>query len=174
MQAGIVVTGLLNIVVGLVIRAVGKDKIDMVLPPIVTGSVAAIIGFGLAAAALGRWQCGNWGVAMVTLLVDHPVLGLPAKRGFIGMIPVLLGAITGYIFGPARTRLGQFCSGCHYGAPGLPCRTSRSKSFSGAMVGPPSSAFRSWRSPPSPNPQRTFTRSACMWTASPRTPAGKI
>jgi uracil permease len=38
MQAGIVVTGLLNIIIGLVIRAVGKDKIDMVLPPIVSVS----------------------------------------------------------------------------------------------------------------------------------------
>ncbi|HAV76731.1 MAG TPA: hypothetical protein DCX53_05180, partial [Anaerolineae bacterium] len=47
-QAGIVVTGLLNIVIGFVIQALGKEKIDMVLPPIVTGSVAAIIGFGLA------------------------------------------------------------------------------------------------------------------------------
>ena len=46
MQAGIVVTGILNIIVGLIIRAVGKDKIDLILPPIVTGSVAAIIGFG--------------------------------------------------------------------------------------------------------------------------------
>ena len=47
-QAGIVVTGLLNILIGFIIQAVGKDKIDMVLPPIITGSVAAIIGFGLA------------------------------------------------------------------------------------------------------------------------------
>ena len=42
MQAGIIVTGLLNIVIGFLIRAIGKEKIDMVLPPIVTGSVAAI------------------------------------------------------------------------------------------------------------------------------------
>src|SRR6266508_3046260 len=68
MQAGIVVTGIMNIIVGAIILAVGKDKIDLVLPPIVTGSVAAIIGFGLAFAALGL-AAANWGTAIVTLLV---------------------------------------------------------------------------------------------------------
>lgn len=68
MQAGIIVTGVFNILIGAVIRAVGKEKIDMVLPPIVTGSVAAIIGFGLAAAALGM-AGANWAVSIITLLV---------------------------------------------------------------------------------------------------------
>ncbi|HSL42281.1 MAG TPA: solute carrier family 23 protein [Anaerolineales bacterium] len=98
MQAGIVVTGLLNIVIGLVIRAIGKEKIDMVLPPIVTGSVAAIIGFGLAFAALGQMANANFLVALVTLLVTILFSVYLQNRGFLGMIPVLLGAIVGYIF----------------------------------------------------------------------------
>lgn len=64
-QAGIVVTSLFNTLIGLVIRAVGKEKIDMVLPPIVTGSVAAIIGFGLAFAALGQMASANFLVSLV-------------------------------------------------------------------------------------------------------------
>src|SRR4030067_1173417 len=44
MQAGIVVTGLLNIAVGFVIRAVGKKAVDKVLPPVGAGSVGALIG----------------------------------------------------------------------------------------------------------------------------------
>src|SRR6266542_4722550 len=81
MQAGIVVTGLFNIVIGLVIRAVGKEKIDMVLPPIVTGSVAAIIGFGLAFAALGL-AGANWGTAIITLLVTILFSVYLQNRGF--------------------------------------------------------------------------------------------
>ena len=46
LQAGIVVTGILNMLVGTLIRSVGKSAIDKVLPPVITGSVAAIIGFG--------------------------------------------------------------------------------------------------------------------------------
>ena len=98
MQAGIVVTGLFNILIGLVIRAIGKEKIDMVLPPIVTGSVAAIIGFGLAFAALGQMANANFLVSLVTLLVTILFSVYLQNRGFLGMIPVLLGAITGYIF----------------------------------------------------------------------------
>ena len=98
MQAGIVVTGLFNIVIGLVIRALGKEKIDLVLPPIVTGSVAAIIGFGLAFAALGQMANANFLVALVTLLVTILFSVYLQNRGFLGMIPVLLGAVVGYVF----------------------------------------------------------------------------
>jgi uracil permease len=96
LQAGIIVTGILNIIIGLFIRAVGKDKLDLVLPPVVTGSVAAIIGFGLAYAALGLANA-NWAVALITLLVTILFSVYLQNRGFIGMLPVLLGAILGYV-----------------------------------------------------------------------------
>ena len=97
MQAGIVVTGVLNIVVGFVIRRVGKDAVDRVLPPIVTGSVAAIIGFGLAFAALGLAE-SNLVVALFALLITVLFSVYLQGRGFIGMLPILLGAIAGIIF----------------------------------------------------------------------------
>ena len=45
MQAGIICTGILNIIVGFVIKKLGKEKLDRVLPPVVTGAVACVIGF---------------------------------------------------------------------------------------------------------------------------------
>jgi len=98
MQAGIVVTGILNIIVGLIIRKIGKENLDKVLPPVITGSVAAIIGFGLAFAAVGNLASNNFLVALVTLLVTILLSVYLQNRGFIGMLPVLLGAIIGYIF----------------------------------------------------------------------------
>jgi uracil permease len=95
-QAGIVVTGILNILIGLSIRAIGKERIDLILPPIVTGSVAAIIGFGLAYAALGS-ASANFAVAIITLLVTILFSVYLQTRGFLGMLPVLLGAVVGYI-----------------------------------------------------------------------------
>jgi uracil permease len=97
LQAGIIVTGLINIAVGFIIRAVGKAAVDKVLPPVVTGSVAAIIGFGLAFAALNLAQL-DWTVALVTPLVTILFSVYLQNRGFIGMLPVLLGGIAGYLF----------------------------------------------------------------------------
>ena len=96
MQAGIVVTGILNIIVGFVIRVVGKGVVDKVLPPVVTGSVAAIIGFSLALAALNL-ASESWGIALVVLFVTVLFSVYLQGRGFIGMLPILLGAIFGFV-----------------------------------------------------------------------------
>jgi uracil permease len=96
MQAGILATGVINILVGLFIKWIGKDALDKVLPPVVTGSVAAVIGIGLGAAALNMAST-NWTVALITLLVTVLFSVYLANRGFIGMLPILLGAIVGYL-----------------------------------------------------------------------------
>jgi uracil permease len=100
MQAGIIATGFLNIVVGLIIKKVGKAKVDRVLPPIVTGSVACVIGIGLAKAALDMSLTvvpGYWGIAFVTLIATVAFSYLLQGKGFIGMLPILLGAAVGYL-----------------------------------------------------------------------------
>jgi len=134
MQAGIVVTGLLNIAIGFLIRALGKEKIDMILPPIVTGSVAAIIGFGLAFAALGQMANANFLVAFVTLLVTILFSVYLQNRGFLGMIPVLLGAIVGYIFSaivaPNPDQFAPLANADWFAVPHFTF-----PSFSGALVG---------------------------------------
>jgi uracil permease len=97
MQGGIVVTGLINILVGFIIRAVGKASVDKVLPPVITGSVAAIIGFGLAKAAVIDLASNNFLIAFVTLILTILFSVYLQNKGFIGMLPVLLGGIFGYI-----------------------------------------------------------------------------
>jgi uracil permease len=107
-QAGFIATGVINVIVGLIIRiAGGKEAIDKVLPPVVTGSVACTIGIGLGASALnmasgvaGGIATGAvnwWLVAIVTLLAAILFSVYLQGKGFIGMLPVLLGAIVGYI-----------------------------------------------------------------------------
>jgi uracil permease len=96
MQAGIMATGVINIIVGFIIKQVGKAAIDKVLPPVVTGSVACVIGIGLGYAALSMAEA-NWLVSIVTLVVTILFSVYLRNRGFIGMLPVLLGAVVGYI-----------------------------------------------------------------------------
>lgn len=132
-QAGIVVTGVLNIIVGLIIQAVGKDKVDLVLPPVVTGSVAAIIGFGLAFAALGL-AAADWATALITLLVTILFSVYLQNRGFIGMLPVLLGAVVGYVvsalINPGSVSFAPVVNAAWFAIPHLTF-----PSFSGALVG---------------------------------------
>lgn len=95
-QGGIMVTGLVNILVGLLIRFIGKETIDKILPAEVTGSVATVIGIALAYAALSM-AAAHWGVALITLVVTIVFSVYLRGRGFIGMIPILLGAVVGYL-----------------------------------------------------------------------------
>lgn len=112
-QAGFVATGIINILVGLLIRVTGGKKgIDKVLPPIITGSVACVIGIGLGYTALTMASgtcCGVdpvaapqvtltwWLAALVTFMAAVIFSVYLQGKGFIGMLPILLAAILGYI-----------------------------------------------------------------------------
>lgn len=95
-QGGIMLTGLVNVLVGILIRYIGKETLDKILPAEVTGSVATVIGIALAYAALSM-ASANWTVALITMLVTILFSVYLRGRGFIGMIPILLGAIVGYV-----------------------------------------------------------------------------
>jgi uracil permease len=105
-QVGIVATGVINILIGILVRLTGKAALDKVLPPIVTGSVALVIGVTLSGAALNMAFGGDPTaagtaphliVAIVTLLVTILCSVYLRGKGFIGLIPILLGAAAGYL-----------------------------------------------------------------------------
>jgi uracil permease len=75
---------------------IGKEALDRVLPPIITGSIAIVIGIALAGAALAN-ASQNWAVALVTLVVTIVFSVYLQGKGLVGMLPILLGAIVGYI-----------------------------------------------------------------------------
>jgi uracil permease len=83
-------------VVGIVIKYLGKERLDKVLPPTVTGSVAIVIGIALSKEALDM-ATNQWGIALVTMFLTIMFSVYLRGRGLIGMLPVLLGAIVGYL-----------------------------------------------------------------------------
>jgi len=109
--AGFIVTGILNILVGLLIRATGGKKgLDKVLPAEITGSVAVTIGIGLAFTALTMASgtcCGvepnmpptlKWWLAAALTFLSAVIFSVYLQgKGFIGMLPILLAMIFGYI-----------------------------------------------------------------------------
>lgn len=95
-QVGIIGTAIVEILFGLLIQRVGKAALDRILPPIVTGSVAIVIGIALAGTALSE-AAANWPIAFVTLIVTVIFSVYLQGKGLLGMIPILLGAIVGYV-----------------------------------------------------------------------------
>ncbi len=94
-QLGILGTAVVEVLVGLLIMRVGKAALDKVLPPIITGSVAIVIGVALAGSALNM-AGADWTIAIVTLFFTVAFSVYLQGRGLIGMLPILLGAIVGY------------------------------------------------------------------------------
>lgn len=95
-QLGILGTAVLEILIGFLIMRVGKAALDKVLPPIVTGSIAIVIGISLASAALGN-AGKNWPIALVTLLITVVFSVYLQGKGLLGMLPILFGALAGYL-----------------------------------------------------------------------------
>ena len=94
-QVGIIGTAVLEILMGLLIMRIGKAALDKVLPPVVTGSVALVIGIALANVALNE-SSANWGIAFVTLIATVIFSVYLRNKGLWGMLPILFGAAVGY------------------------------------------------------------------------------
>jgi uracil permease len=102
-MGGCVVVGLIYIAVSLAIGAFGTKWIDYILPPIVIGPVVMVIGLGLAGVAVGMATKGATGayhaeffwVAMASLAIAS--LAAAYFKGFLGVIPVLIGIVGGYL-----------------------------------------------------------------------------
>ncbi len=106
-QFGIILSGLVSIATGLLVRFCGRKAVETVLPASVTGPVAMIIGLTLAGNALSdaipnvtaSSAESNWwiAVALVTLL-STILYSRYLKRAFWDSFPLLLGALTGCVF----------------------------------------------------------------------------
>jgi uracil-xanthine permease len=91
----IMVAGLVLAAAGLVINFVGIQIIHQVFPPVVTGGVVMLIGFGLAyVVADFYWPVDRW-VALATMTAVFLMTVL--LRGFWARIAILLGLVFGYL-----------------------------------------------------------------------------
>lgn len=102
-MTGIMAVGLIYVIFALIIKLIGKNWIDKLLPPIVIGPMIMIIGLGLAPSAISQiglasgaeidWRCVI--VALITFLTTAIVM--VKGKGFIKIIPFLIGIVVGYI-----------------------------------------------------------------------------
>ncbi|MFD6090523.1 uracil-xanthine permease family protein [Oerskovia sp. NPDC060338] len=96
---GILVTGLVLALIGVVVHFAGPRWIDVTMPPIVTGTIVALIGLNLAPAA---WN--NFKVFPVTAFITLAsiILITVLFKGIIGRLAILLGVIIGYVVATIR------------------------------------------------------------------------
>ena len=99
---GAMTTGLVYLIVSLIIKKSGSDWLDKILPPIVVGPVVMVIGLGLAANAANNAMYNNNVYDFKYIAVALITLGLTIFynmffKGFLGLIPILLGIVSGYL-----------------------------------------------------------------------------
>lgn len=103
---GAITTGLVYLIVAFIVKRAGSAWLDRLLPPIVVGPVVMVIGLGLAANAANQAMfqtvSGNEiysikyiAVALITLVLT--IIFNMYLKGFMGLIPILLGIVSGYI-----------------------------------------------------------------------------
>ncbi|MGB3306716.1 MAG: solute carrier family 23 protein, partial [Thermomicrobiales bacterium] len=91
---GIIAAGFVYLLIGILVHYTGSGWIDALMPPLVTGAVVAIIGLNLAGAARNL-ASASMPLAIITILAVMVIAIL--GRGMLGRLPILLGAIFGYL-----------------------------------------------------------------------------
>jgi uracil-xanthine permease len=117
------------------VHFVGINAIRFLLPPVVTGTVVAVIGIALAGAAWNNYK-GDLFTATVTLLVA--VVASVYLRGFPRLLPVLFAVVIGYIV----SLIDPACSGAK-----AACHVDFSGVNSANWLGLPSFSFPSFGDP---------------------------
>lgn len=107
----LVLAGLVYVILAIIIKFVGAEKIKKLFPPIVVGPVVIIIGMILApkmfwnniigqyhmAGATGvAWK--EWTTAVITAFTIILVNAYAKPKSFLKVIPILLGFVVGYIY----------------------------------------------------------------------------
>lgn len=105
-KGAFVVFGLSFVILSILVRYIGTRWIDKLFPPAAMGAIVAIIGLELAPVAmsmsglignqdLGMSHSQAIFISMFSLVVT--LLGTVVFRGFLAVIPVLIGVVSGYI-----------------------------------------------------------------------------
>ena len=90
---GVAVAGLTYLVLALMFKVFGTNKVMRFFPPIVTGPVIIAIGLTLSGTAISSCS-NNWLVALTAILVV--VICNIWGKGMIKIVPILLGVVASY------------------------------------------------------------------------------
>ncbi|TDB63223.1 uracil permease [Photorhabdus khanii] len=101
---GFILCGVLFCLVSLIVKVAGRGWINVLFPPAAMGAIVAVIGLelaGVAADMAGLRPAEGTDVNPMTLTISLvtlaiTVLGSVMFRGFLAIIPILIGVLVGY------------------------------------------------------------------------------
>ncbi|GAA3054223.1 uracil-xanthine permease family protein [Actinocorallia glomerata] len=96
---GIVMAGAGLFLVGLIVHVAGTRWIQLLMPPVVTGAIVALIGLNLAPAA---WNNVNVEPVTATVTIVAMLLAGVLFRGLLGRLAILVGVLVGYLVAVLR------------------------------------------------------------------------
>lgn len=96
---GIIMAGAVLAIIGAVVHRAGSRWIQIVMPPIVTGAIVALIGLNLAPTAKASFEQAPL-TALITVVVILLVTVL--FRGILGRLSILVGVLAGYVVAMLR------------------------------------------------------------------------
>ncbi|MCI9888261.1 purine/pyrimidine permease [Micrococcales bacterium 31B] len=106
---GIIVVGALLALIGLLINVTGTGWVDALMPPVVMGTIVALIGFNLApvvATNLGLKPAEGIapyiGLDSGLVTIVAVLLVMTCLRGLLGRLSIFLGVIIGYVYAAMR------------------------------------------------------------------------
>ena len=101
---GIVVAGALYLILALIIKLAGVERVMHYLPPVVTGPIIICIGLSLAPSAIANAST-NWLIALIALgtIIVFNIWG----KGMFKIIPILMGVVISYVAAAVFQMMGM-------------------------------------------------------------------
>ena len=110
---GVLFAGLVYVVIGIIIKAVGSGWVNKLMPAVIIGPIVALIGLSLSGTATS-WMATNGGetYSLLTILIGAVTffaIVIASVKGSdnIKLIPFIVGICAGYVFALVLTLIGN-------------------------------------------------------------------
>ena len=109
---GGLLAGLVYVIVSLIIKAVGVNWLNKLLPPVIIGPTVALIGLSLSSSAISNVQTSTGKYSFVTILVGLFTLAVTIicstyGKKTIKMLPFIIGIGAGYVLSVILSIIGD-------------------------------------------------------------------
>jgi putative pyrimidine permease RutG len=95
--SGIVACGAVYALIGVIVMLSGSRWVERLMPPVVTGSVVAVIGLNLAPIAVRSASAGTFEAVMALATILCVAIIAVFARGAVRRLPILLGLVLAYV-----------------------------------------------------------------------------